>query len=377
MKNKIAVNAKYYKASQVDGLQGHVMRLFAEDKNVHKHLSENNYGSSDSSIKNNYKKAFENVKNLKKNSNTLIDAVFVFPFEQWQKSTENGMGKKEVSAAIRQTMIDIQNKTGLTPVGYKMHLDEGKINDAGEVELNPHAHMQFANICHKDVTLIVTKNITMKDRNNKAIRDPVKPKKWLYERDSEGNVRTEQHNIKLKHKMPLQYLRGRGSDSVWSEMQDIAAKNLAEFGFERGISKEITNARHRDRQKMIADETVNAEKNLNKIKDESREKMKNIQSFYIKILKWAKAAISGDIATLEAESLSIIELFYRGIPNENKPSARDFFNEKVESISDSTVPVADIFAKTINKDMNEKMADIEGENNQIQPSSRRPIGFGM
>jgi hypothetical protein len=404
MGNRIAVNAKYYKASEVSGEQGHIMRLFAKNKNVYEHLTKDNFGTSDHLIDDRYKAAFKDVKNLKKTSNTLIDAVFVFPLEQWEKARENGMTNEDVERVIWKTMTDIEQATGLQPCGFKMHLDEGRTLENGEIELNTHAHMQFANICNKDVTLKRVKKLTMKGEDGSSLPDPDKPKRWLYQRDENGKIKTEKTPIKLKNKMPLQYLRGRGADSVWAAMQDLAAKNMHEFGFIRGVSKEITNAVHLEKQQWIASElkrqearaeqleqknnllqTTNEvlEHTSNKLKVDYNDlsvgyndlsvdyndlkvkhaaRLKALRDFYQRVRTFATAAMRGDIATLKEQLPPIVKLFDVDIPDENKADSLEYVNEAIDDISDSIEPVVKPFAQKLQDTMAEVIEEKDQEN---------------
>ncbi len=284
MKNKIAVNAKYFKASQVDAVKGHALRLFAENKNAVLELTENNFGSPDESIHKRYDDAFNKMNGIKKTSNTLIDAILVFPLEAWEKARRDGMDNKAVNKAINQTLKDISNESGLTPIGYKMHLDEGHEDPkTGEFVLNPHAHLLFANVCDKEIILKKKKKVTLKDKNGKAIKDPDNVKKYLYERDENKKPLETEYEVNLKGKMPLQYLKGRGTGSIWSRMQDIAAENLKEFGFERGLSKEITQAKHLDKDEYISKKQSIAEKKAAVIDESISIKNIEIESLNSKI----------------------------------------------------------------------------------------------
>lgn len=298
MKNKIAVNAKYFKSSQVDSVQGHVMRLFAEDKNAIASLTKDNFGTPNSTIKKRFEQAFKGVKGVKSNSNTLVDAVFVFPLEQWQNAS---MSKEEIHAAMIKTMRDIELETGFAPLGYKMHLDEGHTDETGKFILNPHAHMQFANACQKDITLIKQKNVTVKDDKGKSVKDK-KTKKWLYERDQNGDLLKVEEKISLKGKMPLQYHRGRGSDSVWSKMQDLAASNFNQYGFVRGDNAELTKRKHLSKEKFVQKQIVETGAELDQLQVQNRALVKTNKNL-VKVIDDQKLAIT--IADLKINSLEL------------------------------------------------------------------------
>lgn len=377
MKNKICVTAEYFKASKAAGEKDHVMRLFDENKNAYKHLTKNNFGLKDEVIESRYNEAISDIKKLKKNSNTLIDAVFVFPLEQWQKAINDGMKRQDVHDAIWKTMRDIELRTGLQPCGYKMHLDEGYYEDDKFV-LNPHAHMMFANICNKDVTLEIEKKITKKDGAGKAMRDPDKPGKWLYDRDETGKIKTKKETINLKNKMPLQYLRGRGSDSVWSDMQDIAADSFAQWGFKRGVSKEITQAEHDKKLQFLAKKVKKLEREVAIQQAENNDLlinkaaiMSSILSYFHRVQAFVTAAIKGDVVALRSQSEAIVRTFENNIMQENKMEAADFLNETLESISDSMKPESDPFAKSLQDAVNKKLAEAE-ERQNTEPRITQP-----
>lgn len=276
MKNKIAVNAKYFKQSQVSAESGHVMRVFAENKNVIAERTKFNFGTPDSKINANYDNALKQMGGLKKNSNTLIDAVLVFPLEQWNESK---LTNQQVNDSIVKIMKQFESEYGLKPLGYKMHLDEGHTDENGKFILNPHAHMLFANHCSKDISLNLTRKVTVKDPDTgKAVSDPKNPKKYLYERDDNGKIIEEKYTVNLQNKMPLQHLQGRGTGSAWSRFQDIAAEHLKAYGFERGLSKDITQAKHLTKQQHIARELSRADKQLEALNIATKAAQKQLES---------------------------------------------------------------------------------------------------
>ena len=346
-KNRLAVNAKYFKASKVNTEMGHVMRLFADDENVLPELKGNTFGTRDDLIQARFNHAVSNMKNVKKNSNILIDAVLVLPEEQFNLAK---MTQDEINKAIMKTMIDMRDEFGLEPLGYKMHLDEGSYNPDGSIKLNPHAHMMFANICSKDVSISIEKKITVKDEHGKAMRDPEKPSKYLYERDENGKAKTETHEVQLNGKMPLQYLKGRGTGSAWSRMQDLAVNNFAKHGFERGLSKEITNARHLNKaqhlERVISERNTQIEnldseiaqktnkvnildskidafkERLNKAFDGVREIFSNAVRGDIESLRNAAEKVSNTVEHMTTPEIEIIEDVVGDYENEFEPAIK-------------------------------------------------------
>lgn len=253
-KNRIGVRSEYFNRKQAKGVAAHVKREFANDKNViEPRYTEHNFGTDTDTYNQNYLEALQAMPDSVKN--TLIDSVLVLPFERMKELTKECKkdGRKwqdEMDKAITEMAKEMEDEMGFTFVGYRMHLDEGKIKN-GKVVLNPHAHLHFANICTKDVTLEKRQNITVKDENGKAIKDPENKGKWLYERDENGNVKQEVVQINLKGRAPLSLHQTRGSESIWARQQDIAAKHLKHLGFERGEKAEITKAKHLKKEKHV------------------------------------------------------------------------------------------------------------------------------
>ncbi|MEZ9131575.1 hypothetical protein BCU74_03850 [Vibrio breoganii] len=254
-KTQIAVNTKFFSRTQAKGEMAHVMRLFAEDKNVlSPELTKHNFGTSDEAIQQRYSDAVGCMHKSAKNS--LIDSLLVLPYEQVKVMQEECKRKgenwrKELHVAIEKMMLRMELELGFKPVGYKMHMDEGVRKEDGTTVLNTHAHLLFANYCDKDVTLTKTRKITQKDEHGKAMRDPKKPSKWLYELDEDGKPKTEEYTVDLKDKAPLSHHQGRGKNSAWAKQQDIATEHLAHLGFTRGTSAEVTKAKHLEKDQFI------------------------------------------------------------------------------------------------------------------------------
>ena len=329
-KNKICVNAKYFKSSKVDSEKGHVMRTLPEDKNSVKHLTKNNFGISNKGINDRYKAAFADSGTLKKNSNTLIDAVLVFPLEQWEKAK---LTPRQVNEAMINIMKDMEQLTGMMPLGYKMHLDEGHEDKDGNFILNPHAHLLFANICKKDITITKQERVVMRDEDGKARKDP-RTGKWMYETDENGDVVTVEKSIALKGKMPLQYLQGRGSNSVWSMTQDIAAKHLEEFGFERGEKAEITKKRHLEKNAHIERELENKQKELDSVIEQVNIEKSKLKQFISETLSWFNVMINSKVK--EAEKIKATKdlenSFINNLTDNLKVEMADEINAYAEKI---------------------------------------------
>lgn len=219
MKNFISFNAKYYKNSNAQGEIGHVQRVFAENTNQIKELAKNNFGCG-FDIYEKYKATYKQVeeikgKKLQKNSNTFMDGVLSFSRDQMEEMMKGPNWKKDFSEHIEKYMEDVKEKTGLEPLGWEMHMDEGyKDAETGEIKVNYHAQLIFFNFDFKT------------------------------------------------HKAPLRDLMGRKGDSIWSKLQDVAADRFKDLGFVRGISADMTKAKHKEKDDFIAAKNKELEQKL-------------------------------------------------------------------------------------------------------------------
>ena len=340
------------------------MRLFAENKNAIESRSHLNFGVKDDEITARYNKAINTLEGLKKNSNTLIDAVLVFPLEQWEEAK---MTDQQVNKALQEIVRDIQAETGLTPIGWKMHLDEGRLDEDGKLILNPHAHLLFANVCTTDFTLKKECKRTVKDENGKAVKDPKKPNKWLYERDANGDIVTDEISMPMRGKMPLQYMQSRGSGSVWSRIQDIAANRLTPYGFERGVSKELTKKAHLEKTQHVeadikrkAQEVENLEleiiertEKINQIIEKERNIFKD---FALKLISWHAKALNPEIPLskkIEA-TREVHDDFISELNCESKVELIDHINNTYDSVSEAFTGDIEGEAKELMENINKE-----------------------
>lgn len=217
MKKFVSNNFKYFKNSKANSAFGHIHRLFEENKNAFPEYTKNNFGTGD--LLNKYKDIYERVnerkkelktKRLNEKSNTFIDGAFVFSVEKWEE-LEKEFSQKELQKMITERMnkymVGFKNKFGFEPIGFEMHLDEGhekqieakKNNNEIILKRNIHAHVTFFNYDFK---------------NNTA---------------------------------PLRNMKKKD----WSKCQDLAYECFKDLGFDRGISKEITNNQHLEKDAFI------------------------------------------------------------------------------------------------------------------------------
>lgn len=209
MKNYVSANFKYYKHSNASAEIGHVQRSFAKNKNVIEKFSQDNF-SSKFDILTRYKEQVrlaeeQKEKKFQKNSNLFLDCVLAFSEQQFEELKRTSFDyQTEMREALDDYAERVKQKTGLTPTGWAFHADEGHYNEEEKRHvMNYHAHLIFLN-----------------------------------------------YNFETK-KQPLRDLQKRGSESVWSKLQDEAQSSFENLGFQRGESKEATNKKHLEKDDFI------------------------------------------------------------------------------------------------------------------------------
>lgn len=225
MKNYVSFNAKYYKNSNASGEIGHVQRVFKENTNAIEHLTKNNFGCG-YNIHDKYKATYKQVEEIKgkkiqENSNTFMDGVLSFSKDQIEKMMkEDPNWKDNLSNHINMFMQDVKKTTGLEPLGWEMHMDEGTAHPDGTYSMNYHAQLIFFNF-----------------------------------------------DFETK-KAPLRDLMGRKSNSIWSKLQDLAGERFAPLGFQRGISAEMTKAKHKEKDKFIEEKQAKLEQKIELLEEQ-------------------------------------------------------------------------------------------------------------
>ena len=208
-KNFVSLNVEYYKNSNASGEIGHVQRVFAENTNLIKEFAKDNFGCG-YNIYERYKEVYDQVESIKgkkiqKTANTFIDGVLAFSRDQMNEVMKDPDWKTSFSAHIEQFMQDVKEKTGMEPLGWEMHMDEGhKDPVTGKYKINYHAQLIFFNYDFKTNTA------------------------------------------------PLRKYMERKGESIWAKLQDVAGDRFANFGFVRGVSAEITKAKHQRKDDFIA-----------------------------------------------------------------------------------------------------------------------------
>ena len=217
MKNFVSFNAKYYKNSNASGEIGHVQRAFAKNTNQIVEFAKDNFGCG-YNIYDRYKDVFNQVEGIKnkkiqKTANTFMDGVLSFSRDQMMEIMKDPDWKTSFSDHIEQFMQDVKEKTGMEPLGWEMHMDEGhKDPVTGEYKMNYHAQCIFFNYDFK---------------TNKA---------------------------------PLRDLMGRKGESIWSKLQDTAGQRFEDLGFVRGVSADMTKAKHQEKDDFIASKQAEIER---------------------------------------------------------------------------------------------------------------------
>lgn len=208
-KNFVSFNVEYYKNSNAAGEIGHVQRVFAENTNQIKEFAKDNFGCG-YNIYDRYKDVYKQVEDIKKkkiqeNANTFIDGVLSFSRDQMLEIMKDPDWKTSFSEHIEQFMQDVKDKTGMEPLGWEMHMDEGhKDRVTGKYKMNYHAQCIFFNYDFKTNTA------------------------------------------------PLRKLEGRKGESIWSKLQGTAGQRFEDLGFVRGVSADMTKAKHKKKDDFIA-----------------------------------------------------------------------------------------------------------------------------
>jgi hypothetical protein len=217
MKKYVMSNTIYKKHSQFNGSNGHNKRLFAENKHSFPEYVKYNFGTDD--LEKRYLEIHERHKNsLRKKmtgkENTFIECVVAFSlekFEELERELTREQLQEKLSFCMDEYLTTLKNNFGFEPVGFTFHLDEGVMDEeTGILRRNVHAH---------------------------AI---------AYNYDFKKNV------------APLRKM----NKSDFSAMQDLVAASFGPLGFERGISKEITDKNHLERDEFIKQLQAEKEKEI-------------------------------------------------------------------------------------------------------------------
>jgi hypothetical protein len=318
-KKFVSIRSQYYKRSQAIGLIGHIERLFKNNKNVlpdeqiefdnvsgtldelsdeeiinemNKLHSENDELSdkdkkkkrnkfildkkdilfeniTDNKITENFKKYSKlaeeqyrkknNNRSFKKEANLYIE--FVVNFSQEYFFTQYPQNQEQIIKDMENLIKDIENKYKIKGLGFSLHLDEGYKKKDGTIIYNPHFHLSFLNY------------------------------------DFENNV-SPWRNLKR---------------SDFKNFQDLAFDNFKNLGFERGISKEITNATNKSKEQIIFEKINKLEEDISILDNEEKLISKKITDLNVDLKNnnnlisnvdiFLKKVIDGQISLDEIEIL--------------------------------------------------------------------------
>jgi hypothetical protein len=230
-------------------------------------------------------------------------------------------------------------------------------------------------VCTQDITIKKTKKVTKKGEDGKALRDPKKPRKYLYERDENGDIVTEEISIDLKGRAPLSLYQSRGKDSAWSMQQDIAAKHLKALGFERGVGKEITNAVHLDKQQ-------HAERELKKL-EQKVESQKILLDQFKMDLDHQREALDAFIESREAYFASAIAKEPKSRQTVLQAATVGLFADLTDTIQDAALRsteqrIADISDPfTVNADVTELLNTLKEKKVESEKTNKLPDGTSI
>lgn len=269
MRNYISVNAKYYKAKEINRIINHNLRIDDieyllkkedikfENNNIiygsdlytvgeyenEKLLLKNEYNLDKKNNSNLFNRQYLNLHNAKKDiqakkksftkpsENELVEMVIALSEEQALHYLSNGI---DITKGFDNFAKDLQDKYGFTPLQLSLHTDEGYIDENGVVKFNIHCHLTLFNY------------------------DFIKERSVL-------RTLTKQD---------------------WIDMQDMAQNSFQAMGldFVRGVSKSITKKEHLEKNDYILQKQttkINSLKNdiydINKQKNDSKELLKNFE----------------------------------------------------------------------------------------------------
>jgi hypothetical protein len=222
MSGFVASNARYYKATQIAGLTGHVRRQFEHDENVFPELSGENFRHHFATFAELEQRMLEaksaaglRARGFQKNANVLVDNILILDRETVEAlKTQNPSGYK---SQLRKAAVVLSERIcaqfGLEPMSIDFHWDEGHHDpESGEFKNNYHAHMSFFNF----------------DFNK--LNQPLRSMK----RDD------------------------------FSMFQDLSAEAFEPLGFRRGESKKSTGKKHLDKKDFVNQQLKERLINVNK-----------------------------------------------------------------------------------------------------------------
>jgi hypothetical protein len=348
----VSFNYKYYKHSNKNELS-HNTRKHKNIDNIRPELSHRNFtmGNTESLYDKVYSRVTERKgKSIQKNANTYIDGVLAFSREQMDfllgKFGEDKT-KKFLDRQIKEYMSMLKDEFGFEPVSYDFHMDEGHYDKkSGEWQPNYHAHIIMFNYDFK------------------------------------------------KDEAPLRKMMGKSGKRKLSIMQDLAGQAFKKGGFVRGVSSEVTQRKHLERDEFIAkkqaaiiaeldnartyvSEVISQANNLYDSLDEWIDKEKDEQLGWIKKLADATArGISADkdlaqiVSDIEAQTALDADLkasmdsFISNLPE-------DLYKRLYDHISSASARTNDNSFK--NSSLPEPIKELEELSKNISKPIDRPV----
>jgi uncharacterized membrane-anchored protein YjiN (DUF445 family) len=152
--------------------------------------------------------------------------------------------------------------------------------------------------------------------------------------------------------------------------------NFDDFGIIRGISKDITQAKHLKNHELTAKKLEESEFSLKKSREENKRlehinyELKidtatifaSIESFFEGVRDFTMSAIKGDIEALKHHTASVIQSFTNDVMPENKDAAIDSVHRTLDLYKDEMQPVGKSFAQSLQDTMAEVIEEKEQEN---------------
>lgn len=314
-KSFISVNSKYYKHSNASGEMAHVDRLFKDNVNAFSEHTKHNFGS-DQKLFDKYKELHHQRvnatgKKVRKDATTFVDSVVSFSLDRWEE-LESKYPPDKLAVGMKKMMDDylaeMQKTYGLTPVGYRFHLDEG--HNKNNLKRNVHAHLIFYNY---------------------DFEKGVSPWRSLKKKD-------------------------------FSNFQDIAAKAFKRAGFERGVSKDHTQKKHKEKDDFVADKQ---QQQLLEITDIHKELVKEKLNLML-----VQKEVKQQKKRLDALKRSVRALYY-DFRSKLSKFVRNVKNGRFEAFYDDVEDIQNIIDETAkqSKQISDEMTDTSNEiANDLQAS---------
>jgi len=277
MKNHVSFNIKAKKKCDADGMILHCSNNKAREKSDNVLFPQyQKYNVISPDIHQKYKDVTERIEKIKgkkiqKNANHYLEGVLAFSEDQFRQDPSKFM--REAPQLIEKYQKELSEKYGFEPLGFSLHFDEGNINkETGKKEMNIHAHLHFVNF----------------DFNTNKARFREYQQKYISDR-----------------KVPNMH---------FVQMQDMAGEVFGKLGFNRGISKQLTNKKHLEKEDFIVEKLKKAEEKA-ELAEKRAEEAKNE-------LEQTKAQIKGIRSRLKAFYGDLKEYIVRTINKEQKAAEK-------------------------------------------------------